>query len=146
MKKFLLLMFVLVISFTIFASQEMVMDVLSHWNNNGIAYQQSEDYLSIEISDNIQLWLEKETDSVIYVFDVENITSDDFLELIYTNALPFSYFVHKDLINYLNDALVYFTNFSKFPDLSYKSLGNYEYWVGIEYMLLKPTVLLMVLK
>jgi hypothetical protein len=50
------------------------------------------------------------------------------------------------LINYLNDALVYFTNFSKFPDLSYKSLGNYEYWVGIEYMLLKPTVLLMVLK
>ncbi|MGM0641897.1 MAG: hypothetical protein ACQESN_10785 [Thermotogota bacterium] len=146
MKKFLLLGFILVISFTIFASQEMMIEVLNHWNKNGVAYQQGDKYLSTEINDNIQVWLEKTTDSIIYVFYMEDIKSDDFLELVNTKSLPFSYSVQKDLINYLNDALVYFTSFGELPDLSYKSLGNYEYWVGIEYMLVQPTVLMMVIQ
>lgn len=145
MKRFLVLVCTLIVSFTVFGSQQMVMDVLTHWNNNGIMYQQSEDYLSTEISDNIDVWLEKDTDAVIYVFEVQKITVDDLKALLVTPSMPFSYKVNADIVKYLNNALTYFNNFEKFPSLSYEILGEYEYFVGIEYMLIQASFLLMVL-
>lgn len=135
MKKIYLLFLVLLISFTMFASQEMVMDVINHWNDKGVAYQRGEKYLSVSLTNHMQFWVEKSTDSILLVLDLNETTKADYGTFFVSNLIPFSSSVRQDILEILLDGFNYITTMQKLPAAKVYTLGDtFEYVVIVKYM------------
>lgn len=131
MKKIFLLLLLVVTSLIIFSTGEiMVMDIITHWENNGIGYVNSEDLISAKVTDNkeVLLFIDKNTNIVMFMFNIDMYSESVMNEFILTNRIPFNISTRKDILELLTKKINFYLVFEKLPKDTEGFLGN-EYYI-----------------
>lgn len=127
MKKFLVVFTMILAVSSIFASQEMQMELINHWESNDIEYIELEEsvWITLTESQNIKLGMLKNDDSICFTFNF-GITEEDYTEFVLdTEKLPYSQQFKKDLLNCLLENMRYFSTFKRSADPYYVWLDKY---------------------
>jgi len=127
MKKLLSVFMVILGASIMLASQKMQMELLTYWVTNEIEYWESDESISLPITENwnISVFIMKEYDSICFVFTVDTQTEDFDTFIFETEKLPYSREFRIDLIACFIENLIYFTTFRKTPDPYYECIGDY---------------------
>jgi hypothetical protein len=125
LKKILITLFVLLSLTFVFSSEQMKMDLLQHWINNGIIYQKTNNGLIADVVDSgrIKIAVMKDYDFITLVFSYD-VTENDFSQMQSSPVLPYSRKFRIDLLDSLIKKLNYFINFNQHPDSIWEYLDN----------------------
>ena len=131
MKKFLVVLLMILAVSSIFASQEMQMELVNYWILNDIECIILEESIWMPITDNmnINVAIMKDYDSIYFMFDY-NTTAEDYEEfLLESEKLPYSQEFRLDLAKTLMENMEYFVTFEKLPDPYYEWIGDYFVYI-----------------
>ena len=131
MKKFLVVLLMILAVSSIFASQEMQMELVNYWILNDIEYVILEESIWMPITDNmnINVAIMKDYDSIYFMFDY-NTTAEDYEEfLLESEKLPYSQEFRLDLAKTLMENMGYFVTFEKLPDPYFEWIGDYFVYI-----------------
>lgn len=126
MKKFLVVFTMILAVSSIFASQEMQMELINHWESNDIEYIVLEESIWIILTENqnIKLGILKDSDSICFTFSFDT-TKEDYIEFLDTEKLPYSRAFKDDLLDCLLENMRYFSTFKRSAEPYFVWLDNY---------------------
>jgi len=126
MKKFLVVLLMILAVSSIFASQEMQMELINHWESNDIEYIELEEsvWITLTESQNIKLGILKDSDSICFTFSFDT-TKEDYIEFLDTEKLPYSRQFKDDLLDCLLENMRYFSTFERSAEPYFVWLDNY---------------------
>ena len=126
MKKFLVVFTMILAVSSIFASQEMQMELVSYWESNDIEYIELEEsvWITLTESQNIKLGILKDSDSICFTFSFDT-TKEDYIEFLDTEKLPYSRQFKDDLLDCLLENMRYFSTFERSAEPYFEWLDDY---------------------
>jgi len=126
MKKFLIILIIILSTSMVLASQEMQMELITYWKTNGIEYDENDKGIGVFITKNMNIFVTilKEYDYIYFVFDTDT-TTEEVEFFLKTEKLPYSEEFRKDLLKCLKENLNYYNTFGKLPDPRFEWFDDY---------------------
>ena len=127
MKKLLVVTLILMISMFAFAAEELRMELLKYWQNNGIAYQDMGLGIVADVTANkkVQVLLMKEDEKIYFSFDLQSAPEDFDKFVSEQRVAPFSSEFKQKIIQVLYEGISYRETMGQFPKPMWGYFGDY---------------------